>query len=141
MLQDGRFALRLLWKTPVLSSAIVLTLALGIGLDAGVFNLIDGVLFRPRVDHDPDAFVQVGVEYSGPKAPARAGLPYVNVHDFNAFRSQTRSLEEVAAWSPAGVIVETGEGSSAHHVALLITCNLLRLRPRNADPRARLPRR
>jgi predicted permease len=123
MLQDIRFALRLLRKTPVLSGAIVLTLALGIGLDAGVFNLIDGVLFRPRVEHDPDAFVQVAVEYSGPNAPARAGLPYVSVEDFNSFRSQTRSLEEMAAWAPAGVTVETGEGASARHVALLVTCN------------------
>jgi hypothetical protein len=68
--------LRLLRKPPVLSGAIVLTLALGIGLDAGVFNLIDGMLFRARVEHDPDAFVQVGVEYFGPNAPRSSRSVY-----------------------------------------------------------------
>ena len=96
MLRDVRFGFRLLRKTPILSGAIVLTLALGIGLDAGVFNLIDGVLFRPRVEHDPEAFVQVGVEYSRPNAPSRAGLPYVSVEVFNSYVSVAALLALVA---------------------------------------------
>lgn len=41
-------------RQPLLSAAIVGTLAIGIGLDAGVFTVIDGMLFRPRVSRNPD---------------------------------------------------------------------------------------
>ena len=127
MLQDIRFGLRLLRRTPILTGATILTLALGIGLDAGVFNLIDGMLFRARVEHDPDTFVQIGVEYAGTKAPRAAGLPFVSVQDYNAFRSAARSLRGLAAWSPAGVSVDTASGATAHHVALLVTCNFFQV--------------
>jgi hypothetical protein len=142
MLQDIRFGFRLLRKTPILSGAIVLTLALGIGLDAGVFNLIDGLLFRPRVDHDPEAFVQVGVEYSGPNAPARAGLPYVNVNDF-----QRIPIADALARGGGGLVAggrhrRDGRGRQraprrvAGHVQFLS-----RLRARTAAPREGLSRR
>ena len=54
---DIRYGVRLNRKTPALAAATILTLALGIGLDAGVFTLIDGVLFRARINHDPASFV------------------------------------------------------------------------------------
>jgi len=43
---DVRYGLRLIRKSPVLSIATILTLALGIGLDAGVFTVVDAMLFR-----------------------------------------------------------------------------------------------
>src|SRR5438094_687060 len=46
---DLRFALRSLRKSALLSAAIVLTLTLGIGINTGVFTLINAVAFRPRV--------------------------------------------------------------------------------------------
>src|SRR5262245_1148215 len=53
---DIRNGWRLLLKSPVLSVATVATLALGIGLDAGVFTLLDGLMFRARVNDDPSTF-------------------------------------------------------------------------------------
>src|SRR5205085_11618298 len=53
LLDDVKFGLRLIRKNPLLSAATILTFTLGIGLDAGVFTVIDGLLFRPRVAHDP----------------------------------------------------------------------------------------
>jgi putative ABC transport system permease protein len=121
--QDVRYGFRLIRKNPVLSLATILTLALGIGLDTGVFTLIDGVLFRARVEHDPQSFVQVSPEYSGDTAPS-GGLPYVSLQDYLAFRAAARSLHDLAAWTPArATLTEAGTGSGTSHVALVVSCN------------------
>jgi predicted permease len=53
--QDVRFALRLLGRTPLFTATVVLSLALGIGAAAAVFQLADAVLFRPLPVRAPQA--------------------------------------------------------------------------------------
>jgi hypothetical protein len=47
MLQDLRFALRMIASHPWFAAAVVVTLALGIGVNTTVFTLVNAVLFKP----------------------------------------------------------------------------------------------
>src|ERR1044072_453553 len=59
MMQDFRFAMRQLLKTPGFTSVAVLTLALAIGINSAIFALINGVLLKPVVPLRPAEGVNV----------------------------------------------------------------------------------
>ena len=79
--EDLKFGLRLIRKNPVLSAATILTFTLGIGLDAGVFTVLDGLLFRPRVAHDPASFVDLRVDVTDASGRVPA-VPLVSLQDY-----------------------------------------------------------
>ncbi len=58
-LQDIRVAFRLIRKQPLLSSAIILMLALGIGATTAIFSVVNGVLLRPLPFPEQERIVQV----------------------------------------------------------------------------------
>ncbi len=54
LLQDARYAWRLLTKSPLFTSIVITTLAVGIGLNTAVFSLIDAVMFRALPVKNPE---------------------------------------------------------------------------------------
>ena len=82
--RDLRYALRAITRQPWLAAAIVLTLALGLGLNVGVFTVIDGIMFRARVERDPASFVHLSPEYRYPR-PTREPPWLISWRDYRAF--------------------------------------------------------
>ena len=61
MASDLRYAIRRWIDRPLFATAVVLTLALGIGSTVSVFSVVDAVLLRPLPYTDPDRLVTVSV--------------------------------------------------------------------------------
>lgn len=64
ILRDVRYGARALWRTPVFSLSVALTLALGIGANTAIFTLVDRVLLRSLPVENPEELVMLG---SGPQ--------------------------------------------------------------------------
>ena len=68
LLQDVRYGLRTFRRDPGFTATAIVTLALGIGVNAAIFSLFSQVLLRPLPVHEPERLVNL--EAPGPKGPA-----------------------------------------------------------------------
>src|SRR5215469_2073720 len=120
LLQDVRFAFRAMARRPLLSLAVVVALATGIGLNASVFALLDGFWFRAPVENDPSSFVQAIPSYSGWFDTAKEFQGFT-VTDYDAIRARAKSLAEVAG-SNGGGLAKVDNDSAGTRLGL-VTCN------------------
>ena len=123
MSQYLQYAFRSIARQPGLALATVLTLTLGLGLNVGVFTVIDGLLFRARVERDPASFVHLSPEYRYDH-PARDTAWSISVKDYRAFAAGARTLSDLAAWNTARVTVGREENSI---LGMLVTGNFFRV--------------
>jgi predicted permease len=122
--RDVRYAWRLIRKTPVLSVATIVTLALGIGLNAGVFSVLSGLLLRPRVTASPHTFVHLQPAYSGTNVP-KQDAPQFSTRDFLAVRERATTLAPVVAWTVHDTRI--GENAPVRELTLLVSCGFFEL--------------
>jgi predicted permease len=105
LLQDVRFGLRLLRRTPGFTLAATLALALGIGATTAVFTLLDRVVLRPLPYPASDRLVMVW-ETNDSKGLPHERLSPVN---FGDYRGLSHVFDDAAAWwYPQLNLTETG---------------------------------
>ncbi|HEX5603059.1 MAG TPA: ABC transporter permease, partial [Pyrinomonadaceae bacterium] len=86
MINDVRYALRLLTKNPAFAGVVVLTLALGIGANAAIFSLLDQVLLQSLPVANPDQLVVLSVyDAKSPEMDSSFSYPmYQDLRDRNS---------------------------------------------------------
>ena len=90
MLQDIRYAVRKLSRTPGFTTIAAFTLALAIGATTAIFSVIDGVLLKPLPFRDPQRVVRVTNLRDGNRMVS-------SVPDFLDIRAQSKSYASLAA--------------------------------------------
>ena len=105
LLNDIRYATRMLQKQPGFTIVAVVTLALGIGANTAIFSLVNSILLRPLPYREPDRLVHL--IQSSPKLDLATWG--VSQADFAAYREQNHTLESVALFNSGGTNL-TGVG-------------------------------
>lgn len=88
-LQDLKYAGRLIAKSPVVAVVIAITLALGIGVNAAIFSVVNGFLLRPLPVRAPNEIVVLAI--NDKNAPVGSGG--FSYPQFAEFRDQTRAQD------------------------------------------------
>lgn len=114
--QDAKFGARILAKSPAISLAVVLALALGIGANTAMFSVIDAALLHPlRYDEPQRLMVLWEREASGTLYPASAA-------NFLDWRARLRSFSELAGWQSKAFVL-TGVDRPERLVGASVTAN------------------
>src|SRR5690242_3932907 len=110
VLQDLRYALRALRKSPGFTLVAVLTLALGIGPNTAIFTMVDAMMLRRLPFSAPDQLVALhGTIPKEGRFETSISFP-----DFRDWQNETRSLGAMAAFAwPA---LNYGRGAEAEQI-------------------------
>jgi putative ABC transport system permease protein len=95
LLRDVRYGWRALFKRPLVTLTVTATLALGLGANASIFNLIDRLVLRPYPLDDPDSVVLIAE--TGPRLGDRKEA--VSPANFFDWRTETRTLTSLSAFA------------------------------------------
>jgi len=109
VIQDFKYALRMLRKSPGFTAIAVITLALGIGANSAIFSVVDSVLLKPLPYPEPDRLVAVSGLNTRVGEKGRA-LSYPDIEDL---QKQSTVLEHISAYTDATATI-TGAGEPLH---------------------------
>ena len=119
--RDVRIALRALRRTPAVSGAAIVTLALGIGANVAIFSAVEAVLLRPLPFAEPGRLVMLWEENPDRGWQQQTAAP-ANVLDW---REQVAAFADVGAYASfESSLTLTGEGEPRQLEAVAVTGNL-----------------
>jgi len=130
MWQDLRYAFRVLGRSPGFAGTVVLTLALGIGVNSALFSVIHKVLLEPLPYPDPERLVQVQSTIAAPGKPTEV-ITVWSYPRFELLREYGRVFAQIAACAQ-GSLTLTQSGDPERVEAELVSADyfsLLGLKP------------
>jgi putative ABC transport system permease protein len=100
LLQDLRYAVRMLLKRPGFTVVAVVTLALGIGANTAIFSVVNGVLLQPLPFDNPAELAMVWENHQGRGGPDREWLSPADFEDWRAQNTSFSHLSAINNWGP-----------------------------------------
>ena len=105
LLQDIRYSIRLLLRTPGVTLIALVTIALGIGANSAIFSIINGVILRPLPLRDPDRLLLI----QHAQLDDRTQLVTMSPGNFFDVQRASRLVQPMAGFSGSTVTL-TGRG-------------------------------
>jgi putative ABC transport system permease protein len=122
IIQDVKFGLRMLLKSPSLSIVATIALALGIGANTAIFSVVNAVLLRPLPFPNSESLMSL-YETNLQRGSVHGSHSYPNFFDL---RSQNTSFQHVAAYYNGGFVM-TGRGEPVRLQGAVVTSDLFPL--------------
>jgi len=120
ILQDLRYCLRCIRKSPSFSLVVILTMALGVGANTAIFSVVYAVLLRPLPYPAGERLVWLGE--ATPKATG-ISVTWIN---FQHWRNENRSFEDLAGFENADLTM-TARGEAVLTHAAVVTSSFFHL--------------
>ncbi|MBA2340007.1 MAG: ABC transporter permease [Pyrinomonadaceae bacterium] len=105
LMQDMRYAVRVLLKHPGFTAVAVLSLALGIGVNTATFSVLDAVLLRSLPISQPDQLVTV---FTQREAELNSGFSYP---DYVDYRDRNEVFSGMIAWDGVSLNLSVGDAT------------------------------
>ena len=96
LFRDFRYAIRQFATAPTFTLVATLTLALGVGANAAIFSVINGLLLRPLPYPEPAQLLFVDAVLSRPEGDVSFQLSYADVEEM---RAQAKTLAMISPWA------------------------------------------
>ncbi len=119
LVQDIKYGLRIIFKSPLFSGIAVLTLALGIGAITAIYSVVDAVLMEPLPFEEPDEIVLLWTQ-NRDEGQERY---FVSPMDFGDWREMSTTFAGLAAFWPTPEAVTQDDGSPARVTSVYTTEN------------------
>lgn len=118
MLGDLKYAIRQLRKSPGFTLTALLTLAIGIGVNAAVFSVMDAIVLRPLAVPNLDRVMTVSED----RGFGKYQYEWVTAANYEDWKAQSRSFESLALYRRDSLSL-TGAGEAAHVTAAILSAD------------------
>ena len=123
LLQDLKYAARTLLRTPAFTLIAISCLALGIGVNAAIFSVVDGVMLQPYPYPDAERIIVLNTT----NPPARINRALVSYLDFRDWRDENTTLATMAALQRRSFAVADGRTDAERFAGAAVTWTLFGL--------------
>src|SRR5262245_54173129 len=129
LLSDLRYAARRLSGSPGFTAAAVATIAIGVGINTGIFSVLNGFALREMPAPEAGELVSIHQIFEGRGRFVNGAKSMFSVAEYEAYRDDTQTLSGIAAYSTSDTVTLGGESPQAIAGALVPCnyCEVLRL--------------